>query len=264
MTSLSDFTGLEVHWGSSEDLSAVEPGSVQSVITSPPYWDLKDYGHDEQIGTTDESYERYLDRLEQVIDECYQCLCDDGTMWVVVDSFIERGDTKLLPYHVAERARDCGFLLQNMIVWYKPTAIAGINDRTVVNKKEYIVFLSKSESYSLYPEITDNMGDEDPAKITADVLGTIWRHPVKRGSLGQNVLHKAPFPTSLAKRIVEVSTEPGDTVLDPFFGSGTTAYAALSENRRCIGYEINQEFESVISSRLVDLQQSTLPAYSQD
>ncbi|ELY97906.1 DNA-methyltransferase [Natrialba asiatica] len=258
MISLSNFADLEVHWESSEDLSDLETASVQSVITSPPYWNLKDYGHDEQIGTTDESYERYLNRLQQVFNECYQCLRDDGTMWIVVDSLIERGNMKLLPYHVAERARDCGFLLQNMIVWYKPTAIAGMNDRTVVNKKEYIVFLSKSESYSLHPEMNEDVGDEDPAKTTTDELGTIWRHPVKRGSLGQNVSHKAPFPVPLAKRLVQVSTEPRNIVLDPFLGSGTTAYAALSEDRRCLGYEINQEFESVVSSRLADLQQSAL------
>ncbi|SDQ62766.1 DNA-methyltransferase [Natronobacterium texcoconense] len=260
MTDLDTFDGLEVYWSSSENMDEVEDGTVQSVITSPPYWDLKDYGHENQIGTADESYEHYHDRMEAVWSECYDVLRTDGTMWVVVDTVMERGDLQLLPYHIAERAEDVGFVLQDLVTWYKPTAIAGMTDRNVVNKREYVVYLSKSKHHKFREEEGQN-GPEDPAIAEEHRLGNLWRHPVKRGSVGQNVLHKAPYPTSLIDRIAKISTEPGDTILDPFFGSGTTAASALELDRRCIGYELNEEFREVIGERLVSVQQRSLTEF---
>ena len=260
MADLDSYDRLEVYWRSSEDMAAVEDGSVQSVITSPPYWDLKDYGHDDQIGTSDESYDLYHERMQRVWQECYDALADDGTMWVVVDTVMDRGDLQLLPYHIAERAEECGFVLQDMVTWYKPTAIAGMSERNVVNKKEYVVYLSKSKEHTFRDERGEN-GSEDPAVESGHRLGNLWRHPVKRGSAGQNVLHKAPYPISLINRIVEVSTDVGDTVLDPFFGSGTTAYSALDLGRNCIGFELNEEFREVIEERLAPIQQRSLTEF---
>ncbi|ELY95713.1 site-specific DNA-methyltransferase [Natrialba chahannaoensis JCM 10990] len=260
MVDLDGIDDLDVHWSTSEEMTEVKDGTVQSVITSPPYWDLKDYGHEDQIGTADKSYEHYHDRMETVWSQCYDVLRDDGTMWVVVDTVMERGNLQLLPYHIAERAEDVGFVLQDMVTWYKPTAIAGMTDRNVVNKKEYVIYLSKSKDHKFRDKEGQN-GLEDPAVAEGHRLGNLWRHPVKRGTVGQNVLHKAPYPTSLINRIVEVSTEPGDTVLDPFFGSGTTAVSALELDRRCIGYELNEEFREVISERLASLQQCSLTEF---
>lgn len=257
MGALDGFPELTVHWESSEDMAAVDDGSVQSVVTSPPYWDLKDYGHEDQIGTADESYDRYHDRLQSVWSECYDVLRDDGTMWVVVDTVMERGDLRMLPYHVARRAEDVGFVLQDLVTWYKPTAIAGMTDRNVVNKKEYVVYLSKDPDHKFDGDAARN-GREDPAIADGHRLGNVWRHPVKRGSVGRNVLHKAPYPTSLVDRIVRVSTDPGDTVLDPFFGSGTTALSALDLGRSCIGYELNEEYREVVAERLAPVRQRSL------
>lgn len=260
MRDLNAYDHLEVHWSSSEDMNALKDDSVQSVITSPPYWNLKDYGHDDQIGTSDESYDLYHDRMQKVWSECYDKLTPDGTMWVVVDTVMERGDLQLLPYHIAERAEEVGFVLQDMVTWYKPTAIAGMTDRNVVNKKEYVVYLSKSKEHKFRGEHGSN-GAEDPAVEDGHRLGNLWRHPVKRGSVGTNVLHKAPYPIALINRIVQVSTDKDDTVLDPFFGSGTTAYSALDLGRRCIGYELNEEFREVIEERLAPIQQRSLTEF---
>ncbi len=260
MTDLETIEDLEIHWGTSEEMTEVQDRTVQSIITSPPYWDLKDYGHEDQIGRADESYEKYHDRMEAVWSECYDVLRDSGTMWVVVDTVMERGDLQLLPYHIAERAEEIGFILQDFVTWYKPTAIAGMTDRNVVNKKEYVVYLSKTKDPKFNQKAGKN-GPEDPATTDEHRLGNLWRHPVKRGTAGQNVLHKAPYPTSLIDRIVKLSTEPGDTVLDPFFGSGTTAASAVELGRRCIGYELNREFEEVIAKRLESIQQRSLTEF---
>jgi len=255
--SVLDRDDLTVFWETSEDMSSLQE-SPQSVITSPPYWDLKDYGHDDQIGVSDESYERYLDRLDAVWSECYDVLEESGTMWVVVDTVMDRGDLRLLPYHIAQRAEAIGFTLQDMVVWHKPTAIAGMTARNTVNKKEYVVYLSKSEDHKFNELGSDENGVEDPAIEEGKPLGDLWRFPVKRGSVGKQVLHKASYPVSLSNRMVQLSTDRGEIVLDPFLGSGTTAYSALDLGRQCVGYEINRDFESVIEDRLSDLSQSTL------
>lgn len=245
-----DRENLQVYFQSSEDMDDVENGSVQSIITSPPYWNLKDYGHEDQIGTADESYEHYHERMKRVWKECYDVLSPDGTMWVVVDTVMNNGDLRLLPQHIANNAEDIGFNHWDHIVWYKPTAIAGMTERNVVNKHEYIVALSKNPEFYLNSEPETENGAEDPAVLDSGPLGNVFRHPVKRGTIGQNVLHKAPYPLSLINRLVRLSTEPGDTVLDPFLGSGTTAESALRIDRKCVGYEINDEFEELIRERL--------------
>jgi len=260
MSDLEEYADLDVHFTSSEDMDAVEDESIKSVITSPPYWDIKDYGHDDQIGTGDGSYEQYHDRMQNVWSECYNKLADDGSMWVVVDTVMNRGNLRLLPYHIGERAEKEGFVLQDLVTWYKPTAIAGMTERNVVNKKEYIVYLSKNKGHKFRAESGEN-GAEDPAVEDGHRLGNLWRHPVKRGSVGTNVLHKAPYPISLINRIVQLSTDEGETILDPFLGSGTTAYSALELGRSCVGYELNEEFREVIQKRLAPIQQRSLSEY---
>ena len=262
-TTLDRIEGLDVYWQTSEDMEPVDDESVQAVVTSPPYWDLKDYQHEDQIGTADESYNHYHNRMTRVWSECYDALRPDGTMWIVVDTIMDRGDLTLLPYHIVKRCEDLGFVLQDLVTWYKPTAIAGMTDRNVVNKKEYVVYLSKNKKHTFYNDKDGENGKEDPAVAEkgASTLGNVWRHPVKRGTVGQNVLHKAPYPKSLINRIIRLSTQPEDTVLDPFLGSGTTAYSALNLDRECIGFELNRDFEPVIKDRLQALQQRSITEF---
>jgi len=172
-------------------------------------------------------------------------------MWVVVDTTMDsNGNLCLLPQDVIDRAKQIGFEHLETIVWYKPTSLGGMNPKLLTNKKEYILLLTKSNTPKLNTEIELENGVEDPAISDDQRLGNIWRFPVKRGSIGTNNLHKAPFPSALVKRMIRLSTEVGDTVLDPFLGSGTTASAALELEREIYGYEINPEFEPILKERL--------------
>jgi len=129
-----------------------------------------------------------------------------------------------------------------------------MNPNILANKKEYILVLSKSDNVKFNPDIELENDIEDPAiSENTPQLGNLWRFPVKRGSLGSNILHKAPFPTELAKRIIRISTDPGDFVLDPFLGSGTTAQAALELGRQVYGYEINEDFKQTIEDRISEI-----------
>jgi len=239
---------------SSEMMDQVPNNSVQTVITSPPYYDLKDYGHKDQIGAEDSSYKEFHKRLSTVWGECFEKLRHDGTIWIVADTRMDNnGNLTLLPYDIIEHAEQTGFHHVDTIVWYKPTSLGGMNPKILANKKEYVLLLSKSDDPKFNQKIKLDNNVEDPAISDDGRLGNLWRFPVKRGSIGKNNLHKAPFPLLLVKRMIKLSTDSGDAVLDPFLGSGTTAFAALELERDIFGYEINPEFESIVRERLESL-----------
>ena len=225
--------GWRARFASSERMRDVEDASVQAVVCSPPYWDLKDYGHDAQIGRG-EPYERYHDRMDRVWRECRRALRDDGTLWVVVDKVMSKGEVVPIPFHIARRCEALGFTLQDLVLWHKPTAIAGMTPRSLVNKHETIVVLSKTKR----------------PRLRADGLTDLWRVVVKSGSIRKTPDHEAPYPEELIAAILRCATDPDDLVLDPFLGSGTTAKVAVSMGRRCVGYEINPAFRTLIEERM--------------
>jgi site-specific DNA-methyltransferase (adenine-specific) len=243
-----------VHFASSERMARVASGSVQAVITSPPYWHLKDYGHPRQLGHG-ESYERYLARLDRVWAECRRALAPSGTMWVVVDKLWHRGEVVPIPFHVAMRCRRLGLRLQDLVVWNKPTSIAGMTERNLVNKHETVVFLSKGRDFKLRAARAEPARPPDVDRRTGR-LTDVWRIPVKAGNLRRTPDHQAPYPEEIIRRLVEVSTDPGDLVLDPFLGSGTTMRVARALGRRCVGYEVNPAFAPLIEARLQGLGQA--------
>ncbi len=249
VSELPDVVARNIHFSTSERMNQVEDETVQSVICSPPYWNLKDYEHPEQIGHG-ETYDRYHERMDQVWSECRRVLKRSGTMWIVVDKMWHQGEVLHLPFHIAQRCQKLGFHLQDMIIWNKPTAIAGMNARNLVNKYEFVVFLSKNSSHFKFNPLREGEGMPPDYTQDGDMLTDVWRFPVKAGSIKKTPDHKAPYPEELIERIVMISTDNGDTVLDPYLGSGTTMGVALAHGRQCIGYEINRDFEALIVERL--------------
>lgn len=225
--------GWRVRFASSERMADVEDASVQAVVCSPPYWDLKDYGHEDQIGRG-EPYTRYHDRMDAVWSECRRSLRDDGTMWIVVDKVWSRGLLVPIPFDIATRCQRLGFRLLDLVVWNKPTAIAGMTPRNLVNKHETVVVLAKGRA----------------PKLRADGLTDLWRVAVKAGSIRKTPDHEAPYPEELIARILDCGTDAGDLVLDPFLGSGTTLKVAVAKRRRAVGYELNPAFRGLIEARL--------------
>lgn len=225
--------GWRVHFASSEHMDDVPDASVQAVVCSPPYWALKDYGHGDQIGRG-ESYEEYHTRLDRVWRECRRALRDDGTMWIVVDKVMDRGEVVPIPFRIATRCQALGFRLLDLIVWNKPTAIAGMTPRNLVNKHETIVVLAKGRG---------------APKLRAEGESDLWRVVVKAGNLRKTPEHEAPYPEELVERILCQSTDEGEVVLDPFLGSGTTLAVATRLQRRCVGYELNETFRGMIAER---------------
>ncbi len=235
-----------IYLKSSEKMTEIENGTVQAVITSPPYWNLKDYKHSKQIGFG-ESYEKYHERLDKVWSECWRVLKPNGTLWIVIDKIMQHDKIVHIPYDITQRCRRLDFCLQDMIIWNKPTAIAGMSPNNLVNKYENVLFLSKSRHFKLNKPTESNIA---PDYTKDGRLTDIWRFPVKAGSIRKTPAHEAPYPEELIRRIVQLSTDEMDITLDPFLGSGTTMKAALELNRRAVGYEINPDFLPVIADRL--------------
>jgi len=237
-----------IHFKTGEKMEEIRNSPVQTVVTSPPYWNLKDYKHPEQIGHG-ETYEKYHERLNKVWAECKRVLKPDGTLWIVVDKITFKGDVLNIPFDIVRNCKNIGFYLKDIVVWNKPTAISGMNPRNLVNKYESVLFFAKSKDDFKFRNLGEEAKTPD-ATLNRKLLTNLWRFPVKAGSIRKTPPHEAPFPEDLISRIILVSTVEGDLVLDPFLGSGTTLKTALELCRKCVAYEINREFADVIAERL--------------
>lgn len=244
-------------------LSSDQP-CVDVIITSPPYWKLKDYGAPNQIGHGQAEPE-YLADTEQVLRDCYEVTKPTGSLWLVVDTYRHKGELRLLPMQLAERARKAGWKLRDVIIWDKQHSIPWHQKGQLRNVFEFILFFSKTEQYKYELDrikILDELSKwwvDFPERFNpkGKTPGNIWSFPIRtQGEWGKRskLYHSCPFPTALAARIIELTTDPGDLVMDPFAGSGVVLAQARAMARNYIGFEINPDyvemFESVVQKEV--------------
>ena len=251
-------------------LRRLESQSVRCVITSPPYWGLRTYGVDEQIGL-EETLTQFLNRLVSVFAEVKRVLKDDGTMWLNIGDGYTSGnrgyrapdkknparamsirpdtpeglkpkDLLGVPWRLAFALQADGWYLRDDIVWHKPNAMPeSVKDRPA-RTHEYIFMLTKSEHYFY---------DWQASREPADNGGLRNRRSVWAVNTKPFVgAHFATFPADLVRPCIQASSTSGDFVLDPFFGSGTVGVACQEEGRRYIGVEINPEYVALAARRL--------------
>lgn len=248
--------------------------SVDNVMTSPPYWDLKDYGHTEQIGGKGETYEEYLDRLNRVWSECYRVAKPNAVMVVNVANRRIKKQFYPLGMDIASHIHAFpagepeqgvggmhgGWRLWDQVIWYIPNALPQPNhyrERLLDNKYENLMVFTKDGS----SDYTFNKA-RVPQKYAADpragkqnpngrCLGNIIRIPAYRPPNVRDLgYHLAAYPEELAAFLISCYTNPGDTVLDPFLGSGTTLKVARHLGRSGVGVELNPTFVPLIRARL--------------
>lgn len=242
--------------------------SVHLVVTSPPYWTLKEYRKSEgQLGFIAD-YDRFLLELDKIWRECWRVLIPGGRLIVVVgDVCLSRrsnaGRHMVVPLHasIQEHCRSFGFDNLAPIFWYKianakyevENGSAGFLGKpyepnaVVKNDVEYILMQRKPGGYrkpSVSTRTLSLISAENHQKwfqqIWSDVTGASTKH------------HPAPFPLELAERLVRMFSFVGDTVLDPFLGSGTTSLAAATWGRNSIGIEVDQHYFDMAISRLAN------------
>lgn len=267
-----------------ETLGNLDAASAQSVITSPPYWGLRDYGVDGQIGAEATVFE-YIENLVEVFREVKRVLAKDGVLWVNLgDSFTSGGrkwrqaDKKLpargmtyrpdtpegmkpkdligVPWMLAFALRDDGWYLRTDIVWNKPNGNPeSVRDRPT-RSHEFMFMLTQNEKYFYDVNATREPTDDGKRFRRRRSVWNINTEPFKEA-------HFATFPPKLVEPCVLASTRPGDTVLDPFFGSGTVGQVALQTKRNFVGIEISQEYAEIAQLRLARRNGYTLPVISE-
>lgn len=283
-----------IHGDASEQVRTLDAGSVQTVVTSPPYFKLRDYGEDGQYGA-EATVGEFVERLVALFREIRRVLADDGTVWLNLgDSYASGGMSNPsskstlgggkdrgagnysitrrtldappknllgIPWRVALALQADGWILRSDIIWRKPNAMPeSVTDRPT-KAHEYLFLLTKSPRYYYdaaaikVPAVKGAAGSRfDTGKTASHMLGrastaaraddglvnirTVWSVPTIpfRGA------HFAVYPPELIRPCIRAGSAPGDVVLDPFSGSGTTGMVALQEGRKYVGIDLNSDY----------------------
>lgn len=305
-------TNAKIYVGDAKaSLKNIKKGSVQTVITSPPYWGLRDYGQEAQLGL-EPTPQEFIENLCQVFDEVWDVLADDGTLWVNLgDSYASFRDSKAapdslrqgdgtavgkasnrnpemlrqaglkhkdlvgIPWRFAFAMQDRGWYLRQDIIWQKPNPMPeSVTDRCT-KSHEYIFLLTKNSKYYFDNEAIKE--DAIWAEEKRAGLGRLHYNGKRQGQEGtgqENFVsivdkrnkrdvwsvnvkpykeaHFATYPPELIEPCVLAGSKEGDTVLDPFSGSGTTGQVAMQHGRNYIGLELNPDYAKISEKRLHD------------
>jgi DNA modification methylase len=307
-----------------ESLRAMPDGSVRCAVTSPPYWGLRDYGHDDQIGL-EQTPEQYVAQMVEVFCEVRRVLADDGTLWLNLgDSYAGGGEKHAgrndqggastssrlgpkknglpgnanirgatfkvshglkpkdlvgIPWRVAFALQADGWYLRQDIIWAKPNPMPeSVTDRCT-KAHEYVFLLTKSPRYYY-----DHKAAAEPAKYAGHTVKASNPDSAKNGAKGKygatavgftqhdtvvgetrnrrsvwtvntkpfKGAHFAVMPEALVEPCVLAGSAQGDTVLDPFSGSGTVGVVALRHGRKYVGCELNAEYAALSERRIAD------------
>ena len=263
-----------------EKLKELETESIQSVITSPPYWGLRDYGHAEQIGL-EKNPNEYINNMVKIFDEVLRVLKKDGTLWLnIADSYSSISDSEIglknkdlvgIPWMLAFALRMNGWYLRQDIIWSKPSPMPEpIKDRCT-KSHEYIFLLTKSSKYYFdyeairEPRVSTGNNHQfggkkynDPNNLIYDSVGSIYKSDGMRNKRDVwNVAskpfkgaHFAVMPELLVEPCLLAGSKPNDLILDPFAGSGTVGVVAKKHNRSFIGIELNPDYAKIANDRI--------------
>lgn len=260
-------TDHKIFFGDSRAMNAIDDKSVQLIITSPPYWQLKDYGDKNQIGFND-SYEDYINNLNLVWQECYRVLQDGCRMCINIGDQFARsvyyGRYKVIPIRT-EIIRFCEHLSMDYmgaVIWQKTTTMNTSGGGAVMGSFPYprngilkmdYEFILIFKKLGKPPKPTREQKEQ--SAMTKEEWNRYFSSHWNFSGVKQSE-HIAMFPEELPKRLIKMFSFVGETVLDPFLGSGTTALSAKNLGRNSVGYEINKDFEEIIKRKVCDEQQT--------
>jgi DNA modification methylase len=254
-----------------EKVDEITPLSIQTVVTSPPYWGLRDYDNDGQLGQ-ESSPDIFVQNLVSLFHEIKRVLKDDGTVWVNIgDTFfgakgghfdsknsitnsktgseyrqsrkappkheyLKDGDLSGVPWKFAIEMQKSGWYLKQDIIWHKPNPMPEAVNNRCVKSHEYIFLFTKKKQYYF---------NADAIKVKDVRRGSVWS--LNTASLKE--AHFAVFPEDIPALCIKAGSKEGDVVLDPFMGSGTTALIAQRLAREWVGIELNPKYIEIIKRR---------------
>ena len=250
----------------------MEPESVQTVVTSPPYWSLRDYAVEDQTGRN-ESLDDYLTQLVRTFDKLKRVLRRDGTVWLNLGDVYTSGNRRYrapdrknraramrvrpptpeglkpkdligVPWRLALKLQEAGWWLRSEVIWYKPNAHPeSVGDRPT-KAHETVFLISKDQNY--YYDVDAIRGPNSRR------LRTVWRIPTEpRKTFPAGEDHPAVMPLALARRCIEITSRKHGVVLDPYAGSGTSLLAARELGRKWVGIELNPCYVDLIERRVL-------------
>lgn len=248
----------------SSDMSMIPDESVHLIITSPPYWTLKDYDIEGQIGKGSSSYDYYLNELNKVWKECVRVLVPDGKICINIMPFLLTGkaarfgrrETRLVLGDIESFMNSTGCMYQfGLYIWDK---------RKIARFSSFGSYPYPPNIFSTYPyewiTVFSKEGKRKPvpkeikekSKLTTEewqkwAINSIWEMQPAKAKLEE---HPAPFPKELPIRLIKLYSFWGDTILDPFAGTGTTLLAAQELGRHSVGFELNPDYIKLIKRKL--------------
>ena len=207
-------------------------------------------GGSNQIGYG-QTYLQYLADMHDIFRGCQRVAKNTATMWLVLDTFRKEGQLRLLPFELADRAQDAGWQLQEVIIWDKHRTLPWSHHGQMRNVFEYILTFSRGPQFKYYLDRIRESADlkewwvNYPERYhpTGKAPQNIWSFDIPvQGSWGNGVVrHANPFPLDLVERILRLTTDESDLVLDPFAGVGSVLAQATVMGRRAIGFELNAD-----------------------
>jgi len=257
-----------------EKLKELPDKSIQMCVTSPPYYNLRDYDNQENQLGLENTPEKFVANLVEVFAEVHRVLRDDGTLWLNLgDSYLKNKQLGFIPQKVAIALQEWGWILRQDIIWAKKNCMPeSVKDRFTKNH-EYIFLFSKQPNYKFnqirepatqvsidrskrkmnFRKITPNKTvydkAQDPSRVVAADHMRNKRSVWNMRTASYKEAHFAVFPPELAETCIKAGSNEKDIVLDCFMGSGTTAMVAQDLFRKWIGVELNPEYEKLIRKR---------------
>ncbi len=247
--------------GDSRRMSELSNESVHLVITSPPYWQLKDYGTENQLGFHD-SYEDYINNLNLVWNQCFRVLQKGCRLCINIGDQFARsvyyGRYKVIPIRteITKFCEALGMDYMGAIIWQKVTTTNTTGGASIMGSFPYprngilkidYEFILIFKKLGAPPKVDKEV--KELSKLTTEEWNTYFAGHWNFAGERQDK-HLAMFPEELPRRLIRMFSFVGDTVLDPFLGSGTTSLAANNLSRNSVGYEINPKFVPIIKNKL--------------
>ena len=262
-----------------EDMFELADKTVTSIVTSPPYFAMRDYGNGESELGLESDRNKYLNNLINIFNECKRVLKDDGSLMVNINEKVENGSYRGVVHQFVGAMLNNGWDLNDEIIWLKNNPVYTVGNRTV-RSHEYIFHFVKKGCKSFYydtelaKKVSDPNGfcvygtDNKPKFFSGmDFRGNVLRTNVANtGELrkqckeeGFHLTHSATFPLEVPTLLVLLTSKPGDLVVDPFNGTGSVGEVCRYSGRNYVGYELNPQFVMATEVRMKNIKLFDFP-----